>query len=93
MNITSTELSKQADITLSAARERLDRMVKLGAAKRVEEGRWGKAVVYRLNVPLEEAVTQPFRITKTTKIQSYKDIISLRKFCADPFRLTTGARS
>lgn len=92
MNITSTELSKQANITMSAARERLDRMVQLGAAKRVKDGYWGKAVVYRLNIPLEEAVTQPFRITKTTKAQTYKNALTLRKFCSDPFRLTLGAR-
>lgn len=92
MNITSTELSKHANITMSAARERLDRMVKLGVAKRVTEGYWGKAVVYRLNITLEEAVKQSFRITKTTKIGSYTDAMSLRKFCSDPFRLTLGAR-
>ena len=92
MNITSTELSKQANITMSAARERLDRMVRLGVAKQVQGERYGKAVLYRLNITLEEAARQSFRITKTTKVKQYKEENSLRKFCSDPFRLTTGAR-
>jgi DNA-binding Lrp family transcriptional regulator len=53
MNITSTELSKQANITMSAARERLDRMVRLGVAKQVKGEHCGKAVVYRLNITLD----------------------------------------
>jgi hypothetical protein len=92
MNITSTELSKQANICISAARERLDRMVRLGVAKQVKGEHCGKAVVYRLDITLEEAARQSFRITKTTKVKQYKEENSFRKFCSDPFRLTTGAR-
>jgi hypothetical protein len=92
MNTNSVELSKAANICISAARDRLNRMVKLGLARKIDDGKWGEAATYKLNITLEEAIGQTFRNNKKYKAGKYKAMIDLRKFCSDPFKLTLGAR-